>query len=174
MNKNVNLRKKVSTQYREFDEAYHVTDLGSDDCSYGFYYTKNASPYTLNLMFRTEATEATGFVPVLKKENWELPLQSGEDHVIVFRQIKWTGRVCISCHDSVALAPELTDEQLLEEARKNGEAHNFEGSDATYKLHKTPTVYTLLCENPEGGRQVDAKFTLTLENMKLDDGKTDF
>ena len=102
MNKSADMRKKVSDKYREFDDAYHVTDLGSNGCSYGFYYTKNASPYTLNLMFRSEAT---GFVPVIDKTNWELPMQSGADHIILFKQIKWTGRVCISCYDSIALAP---------------------------------------------------------------------
>ena len=35
-------------------------------------------------------------------------------------------------------------------------------------------MYTILCENPEDGTQVDAKFNLTLVNMTLDDGKTDF
>ena len=113
MSKSKDFRKKVSEKYSEFDDAYHVTDLGSNNCSYGFYYTKNASPLALNLMFRTDAV---GFVPVLDKTNFELVMQTGQDHIILFRQVKWSGRICISCHDSVALAPELTDDQLLEEA----------------------------------------------------------
>ena len=71
LNKSKDSRKKVSENYSEFDDAYHVTDLGSNNCSYGFYYTKNASTIPLNLMFRTETA---GFVPVIDKTNFELAM----------------------------------------------------------------------------------------------------
>ena len=64
-------------------------------------------------------------------------------------------------------------QELLELTKKEGKEHAFtgEGLAATYKTLENPTTYTILCENPEDSKNLEAHFTLTLKNMELEGGK---
>ena len=52
-----------------------MTDLGSNKCSYGYFYTRNDSEIPLKMSFNT--AECIGFVKLVNQEKYQFSLEKG-------------------------------------------------------------------------------------------------
>ena len=134
------------------EDVFRVSDVQSIDCWYGYIYTQNNSPYRLQETVRPQLTGLEVVWPPTtpSDEDGEIDIEidvpSGGDHIII---LKRTMGSCQYGLQYLTHPRELTDEEMIEIAKKMEESTPFGESKAFYKLYNTAKGAVFYFENGE-------------------------
>lgn len=156
--------------YLEDNEEYgkdvtRVSDVECLNCWYGFIYTQNNSIHKLTETMRPNLEGLEVIHPGMDDEGdiiFSIP--AGGDHIVILRRIDPSCRYGLQY---MTHPRQLTDEEMMQNAKDNEEPIMFEDTAGLYKLFNTAQGAAFYFENGERSKSLSVKFEMQIENLAI-------
>ena len=131
----------------DYQDVVRVQDLDILNCWYGFIYTNNASPYTLEEEMRPALEGLEVIYPEELSEDGkiDIKIEARDEHVIVLRR---NSNQCRYSTQYLTHRRRLTVDEMMTLAREEETVHQLDNIEAYFKLYNTNQGTVFFFHNP--------------------------